>query len=201
MNNLPEEKRNYMTPDELERFWAAVHRQLKADKRKRDLCLFKLMYTYGLRLSEVTMIRLDDLDFTAHRIFIRRTKRRNFGCQYQLSVENQRLIKEWLKVRRGLPYADQLLQLFISVRGRGLDDQTISWSCKKYARAAGLPKVHPHTFRHSCAIDLVKGKAPIQDIKDRLGHAQITSTELYIKMVGPDRVERDNRLDAILEKR
>jgi site-specific recombinase XerD len=201
MENLSEEKRNYMTPEEVERFFAAIRRQPKPDKRKRDMCLFRLMYSFGLRLSEVTLIRLEHVDFAAHRIYITRTKRRHFGCSYQLSVDNQRLIRAWLEVRRKLPYADQLPELFISSRGRALDDQAIFWTTKKYARAAGLSWIHPHTFRHTAAVTLVKAGAVIQDIKDRLGHAQITSTEYYAKLVGPDRVERDNRLDAMLEGR
>jgi site-specific recombinase XerD len=144
------------------------------------------------------LIRLEHMDFTAHQIYIARAKRKNFGCWYSLSIEKQRLLNDWLKVRKTLPYADQLPELFISSRGRGLDDQSIYWTFKKYAVAASLD-AHPHQLRHTCAVNLVKGGAPIQDVKNRLGHSQITSTEIYIQLAGPDRVERDCRLNSILE--
>jgi len=210
------EKRMYLMPEELERLFSAIRRGRKEVKRKRDLCLFKLMYSFGLRLSEVELIRLADLNFEDHLIYIRRLKRRKtpqaptnadampkerWGCWYSLSVENQRHLREWLKVRARVPYADQLPEVFISNRARSLDAQTIYWAFKRYAERAGLTEAHPHQLRHSCGIDLARANVSIQDIKKRLGHKQITSTEVYIEMVGPDNVERDRRMDAVLERR
>jgi len=205
------EKRLYLMPEELERLFSAIRRGRKEVKRKRDVCLFKLMYSFGLRLSEVELIRLSDVNFEDHLIYIRRLKRRKantdampkerWGCWYSLSVENQRLLREWLRVRARVPYADQLPEVFISNRGRSLDAQSIYWSFKRYSQQAGLTAAHPHQLRHTCAVDLIKGGVGIHDVKKRLGHKQITSTEIYIEMVGPDNVERDRRMDEVLERR
>jgi type 1 fimbriae regulatory protein FimB len=216
MENLSEKKRLYLMPQELEHLFAAIKKCRKENKRKRDLCLFKLMYSFGLRLSEIELIRLSDINLEDHLIYVRRLKRRKmrpgqpqpdvvprerWGCWYSLSVENQRLLRDWLKVRVTIPYADQLPQLFISAGGRALDNQAIYWNFKRYAAMAALPWAHPHTLRHSCAIDLVKAGIGIQDVKKRLGHKQITSTEFYVEMLGQDRVERDQRMDEVLERR
>jgi site-specific recombinase XerD len=123
-----------------------------------------------------------------------------WGCRYDLSIENQKLLKSWLEVRKGLPYADQLQELFISSQGRALYHQTIWFNCREYGKVAGI-RIHPHQLRHTCAVDLVKAGAPIQEIKKRLGHKQITSTEFYTALIGPDRVAADQALDKILERR
>jgi len=99
-----------------------------------------------------------------------------------MSPQVEKLIHAWLKVRAGLPFAEVLQELFISGRGRELDEQTIWWTFKKYAKGAGLSNVHPHMLRHSCAIDLLKAGFGVRDIQDRLGHASVASTEIYTRL-------------------
>jgi integrase/recombinase XerC len=207
------DERKYLTEKERDAFFAAVKRQRKTARRRRDLCLFRLMYSFGLRLAEVTLIRLADINWESGQIFIRRLKRNRrgtpregrFGQWHKLSVENQRLLRDWLKERARLPYAAEVAEVFISSRGRHLDDQTIYYLFKQYAKAAGLDArpepAHPHNLRHTVAMDLAREGVPIQDIQDRLGHAAIQSTQIYTEMFDAERIARDMRLDEILEGR
>jgi len=151
-------------------------------KGLRDRAILEFLYSAGIRADELCNIELEDIDLKELLLFVRKGK-----------LGNQRLIpfgqpaKYWLEkyLERARPLisgpGDNLL--FVSMRGRKLDPQSLLDIVKKYARIAGLEKnVTSHTFRHSCAGHMLKGGADIRYVQKQLGHRRISTTEKYLKI-------------------
>jgi integrase/recombinase XerD len=84
--------------------------------------------------------------------------------------------------------------LFVSMRGRRLQPQALCDLVKKYACLAGIEKnITTHTFRHSCAVHMLKGNADIRYVQKQLGHKRISTTERYLKIEITDLKEAHER--------
>ena len=84
--------------------------------------------------------------------------------------------------------------LFISFRGRKLNHNILRRLIKKWAKLAGIEKnVTTHTFRHSCATHMLKGRADIRYVQKQLGHRNISTTEKYLKIEISDLKEIHDR--------
>lgn len=141
----------------------------------RDRALLELMYAAGLRVSEACGLRTRDIDLEAALI----------SCHGKGSKERRIPIGKsavhWL--RRYLPIRKQFgnesqAELFLH-RGRPLTRQ-IAWAViKKYAQAAGVPDISPHTLRHSFGTHLMQHGADSRSVQALLGHSDISTTEIY----------------------
>lgn len=191
----------YLQDDELKRFFGAIEANKKKRIRTRDVCLFRMMLSYGLREGECEKILVSDVDFNAGQILIRRLKRKNFASHYSLSPENTKFIKMWLKERGKFQRAKYNPYLFIGQQS-GIDEalsvEQIYYQFKVYAKQAGIPWAYPHTLRHTCAVQLLKRGFNVMDIKRRLGHSSLSSTEIYLEIAGKDRLEKDKQMDEAL---
>jgi len=191
----------YLTGDELKAFFSVIEKNPKKRIRARDMCLFSLVLAYGLREGEIGKILVGDLDFKAEQILIRRLKRKNFSSHYVMSGKNLKLVKAWMRERDKLKAAKFNKHLFITQQGGAdepLSPEQVYFSFKSYAKQAGITGHSPHSLRHSCAVQLLKrGFGPV-DIKRRLGHSSLSSTEIYMELVGADRIEKDKAMDEAL---
>ncbi|NOT32996.1 MAG: tyrosine-type recombinase/integrase [Candidatus Eisenbacteria bacterium] len=179
----------YLTQDELGRFRRAV----VVAGRSRDVALFGLMYRFGLRASEATLLLLEDLDLSRSRIRIRRAKGGD-AKEYPLPRDLVPAIRRYLRKRE-----DKGSFLFTgreSNNQHGLRVLAVQRWFKKYAADAHLsPAIASHSLRHSIAVHSLEEGFGLEYVADLLGHTSIRSTAIYAKVTTPAREEMMRRLD------
>ena len=185
-----EEKLVYLTQEE----WA---RLLKAITDPRDRAIFITAYTYGLRASEVGMLRVSDVDFARDRIYIRRLKGSISG-EWPLLPEVAKAIKRWLKARQKLGLGDKTT-LFVTRQGTPIHRSTLHLLMRKYGEKANIPehKRHFHVLKHTRAMHLLERTHDIVGTKDWLGHKNIQNTMKYVQVLGFHRWEFAQHLEAV----
>ncbi|GBR76790.1 site-specific tyrosine recombinase XerD [Candidatus Termititenax persephonae] len=143
----------------------------------RDNALLELLYSAGVRVSELAGIKLADVDFAE--CFL---KVRGKGSKERLVPLSSRAgaaIRRYLDTERGkLPKPGA--ELFLSRSGRALTRQMVWLIVKRLSAAAGILKnTSPHTFRHSLATHLIENGADVRTVQEILGHANIATTQIY----------------------
>jgi integrase/recombinase XerD len=154
-----------MVPD---RFWAI-----------RAKALMEVAYGAGLRISELLNLKLSDINFSARfvRIVGKRTKERIVP----LGKPALNAVKEYLTITRPRYAGNKVTPyLFINQRGGRLSRMGAWKILQTCVRVAGLTKhITPHTLRHSFATHLLEGGADLRAVQEMLGHANITTTQIY----------------------
>ena len=160
-------------------------------KGRRDRSMLELMYSCGLRVSELISLKLGDLFFGEGyiRVFGKGNKQRlvpigrvaqEYVMQY-LDDRNQHSTKE---AKAATARSEEIL--FLSNRQSKLSRVMVFNIIRQATEAAGITKsVSPHTFRHSFATHLLAGGASIRQVQELLGHENITTTEIYTHL-NPD---------------
>jgi integrase/recombinase XerD len=145
----------------------------------RDRALLELLYATGMRASECLGLGREDLNLTAGYVI----------CTGKGS--RQRLVPvggpalHWVRayltsVRPHLTRARDAGALFVNLRGGALSRQALWGIVRKWARRAGLARaISPHTLRHSFASHLLEGGADLRAVQTMLGHADISTTQIY----------------------
>jgi integrase/recombinase XerD len=139
---------------------------------KRDLAIVRLLYASGLRVSELIHLDRDSIEGNSIRVLSGKGKKERV-----VFVDNgtRSLIDEYLSER-----SDDDPALFVNQRGTRLTDRYVEILVKRHAQRAGIKKkVTPHTLRHTFATHLLQNKANIMVIKDLLGHASLSTTQIY----------------------
>ena len=172
--HLPE----VLTLEEVERILDAI--DLSTVEGQRDRCLIELLYSCGLRVSEVCALRLSDLFFDEG--FVRVIGTGDKQRVVPISPRAMHEVHNWLDARADIavkPEDEDVL--FVSARrGRRLSRVTVFHNIKQHVAAAGIDKsVSPHTFRHTFATHLLEGGASLPAIQAMLGHEDIGTTEIY----------------------
>ena len=152
----------------------------------RDRALLELMYACGLRASEAADLPEDDAARPLG--FLRVTGK---GDTQRL-VPYGRPAGRWLdrykregRPRLHRPDGRDAGRLFLSRTGRPLERVAIWQIVKRHARRAGLRDVHPHLLRHAFATHLLGGGADLRAVQEMLGHADITTTQIYTRVDQP----------------
>jgi len=141
----------------------------------RDLAMFELFYSSGLRLSELAAINIDDLDLTEPSLLVKQGKG---GKQRNLPVGSKAVsaIKKWLA------YRPETIDpaLFTSNKGFRISQRSIQLRLDRWGKKIGLPEhVHPHMLRHSFASHLLESSQDIRAVQELLGHSNISTTQIY----------------------
>lgn len=145
----------------------------------RDRAIVELLYASGLRVSELCNARLENLDLEQG--FIRVIGKGNKQRLVPVGSGARRSLERYLSTGRPALVGKKTGgEVFLSVRGRKLTNQRIWQLLGELARRAGLDKgVHPHMLRHSFATHLLQGGADLRIIQEMLGHADISTTQVY----------------------
>ncbi|MBC6558996.1 tyrosine-type recombinase/integrase [Citrobacter braakii] len=168
-------KRKYLTIDEVNVLLKTI--SLKS-KSSRDYCMVNMAFIHGLRVSELTCLKLEDYDPLSKNIYINRLKGGLSTNHPLLPAENNILLK-WIEERKKFP-GNNLPWLFLSHQGKRLSRQRFYQLLNRYGRLACLPiNVHPHMLRHSCGYTLAELGNDTRLIQDYLGHRNIQHTVLY----------------------
>ncbi|MEQ4958855.1 tyrosine-type recombinase/integrase [Enterobacter hormaechei] len=168
-------KRLYITRDEVQRLMSVTAMGRYAE---RDSCMILFGYLHGLRVSELTGLKLCDLDIEGRRIFIRRLKN-GLSTVHPLQPEEMFLFNKWMEIRHQIAKND-CEWLFVTNRGGRMSRQRVSVLLKRYGNIAGLGiTVHPHMLRHGCGYELAEQGLDTRLIQDYLGHKNIQHTVHY----------------------
>jgi integrase/recombinase XerD len=141
--------------------------------------MLELLYASGLRIAELCTIRLENLDLEEG--MVRVTGKGNKTRLVPVGSEARQALDRYLRLERPrLVSRRSGAEIFLSVRGRKLTPQRVWQLIKAYAARAGLDaNVYPHLFRHSFATHLLAGGADLRIIQEMLGHADISTTQIY----------------------
>lgn len=142
----------------------------------RDRAVLELMYACGLRVSEVVGLQTRDVDVDAG--ILTTTGKGSKTRRVPIGSSAVEWLKTWLARRRKIENID-VTNLFVNSVGRPLNRQLIHKMIKEYAEKCGLEGVSPHTIRHSFATHLVQNRADIRSVQQMLGHADISTTQIY----------------------
>ena len=154
---------------------------------RRDAVMFELLYSSGLRVSELISLRLEDISFDAGflRVMGKGSKERIVPLHMRALERLKRYVslerREILR-KKNSPY------LFITRRGGPMTRQRFWQTMKQLGRRTGLD-ISPHTMRHSFATHLLEGGADLRSLQKLLGHADISTTQVYTK-VTTDRLKQ-----------
>ena len=167
-----------LTVDDIEKIISSV--DMSKNEGVRNRAILEVLYSCGLRVSELVNLQISRLDMIDSLVSVigKGNKERlvpigSQACQAIASYLDHYRSK--LNINEG--HEDTL---FLGRYGRGLTRQMIFTILKNAARSAGIKKkISPHTFRHSFATHLVEHGADLRAVQEMLGHAQITTTEIY----------------------
>lgn len=147
---------------------------------QRNRAMLEVMYSCGLRVSELTNMQISNLFLQSG--FVRIIGKGNKERVVPIGSEAVKQLTNYLDfVRSQLPIQKGEEDIvFLNKRGRRLSRVMVFYIIKEQAKQLGITKeISPHTFRHSFATHLIEGGADLRTVQEMLGHASITTTEIY----------------------
>lgn len=167
-----------LSVEEIDLLIAQIPKDTKIGIRNR--AIVETMYSCGLRVSELTNLRLSDLNLSEN--FLTVIGKGNKERMIPLGSQAKKCIERYLSEIREFSetHKDYRDVLFLNNRGKGLSRTMIFYIIKDLAVLADIKKtISPHTLRHSFATHLIEGGAGLRAIQEMLGHESITTTEIY----------------------
>ena len=153
----------------------------------RDRALVELVYSTGLRNTEVRRLKLDDLSFTDEIITVRRGKGGRSRVVPMGMVAGKYLRRYLKKARPQLVRRHSDDTVFLTRTGTGLSRDGVGYLMRRIAERVGLTKkLTCHGLRHTCATHLLRGRADIRHIQELLGHRYLSSTQVYTQVAAKD---------------
>ena len=170
----------FLTEEEVDRLIAAYTGNDILTIRNR--AIIEVLYASGLRASEITRLRLDKVEFNENylRVIGKRDKERVVPFGREASGCMAAYLRE---SRPKLDKSGKALEFFLSRTGKALTRERIWMIVTEAARIAGIEKdIYPHMLRHSFATHLLSHGADLRVIQEMLGHADISTTQIYTHM-------------------
>lgn len=142
----------------------------------RDLAMMELMYSSGLRLSELQGLDLGDMDLATQEVRI--LGKGNKERIVPIGSKAVTALKRWLAAR--LQFAPQNNAVFLNKRGGRLSHRSIQLAMQKWGKKQGLSShLHPHKLRHSFATHMLEASADLRAVQEFLGHSSLSTTQIY----------------------
>ena len=143
----------------------------------RDRAIFELLYSSGLRVSEVTDLNLGAVDFSAREVRV--TGKGGKTRIVPVGEPAVNALMRWLNTR-ALVKGHETVALFLGKHGKRLSPRVVQTHIKTWAARQGLTiDPHPHMLRHSFASHLLQSSGDLRAVQEMLGHASIASTQVY----------------------
>ena len=151
----------------------------KTDKGLRDKAIFELMYSSGLRVSEICSLKIEDISFEEKCLKIK-----GKGNRERIVPINDRaldILQRYIQTSRVIMVkGKKTSELFLNFRGDKISRVGIWKIVKETMKKSDIDKnVYPHTLRHSFATHLIQHGADLRSVQRMLGHSDITTTEIY----------------------
>jgi len=144
---------------------------------KRDLAMFELLYSSGLRLGELVALNVGDgrLDLRQGEVTV--TGKGSKTRSVPIGAKAREAIAAWLDARQAAPGERAL---FTGARGRRISPRVVEARLRSWAQRRGLrERVHPHMLRHSFATHVLQSSQDLRAVQEMLGHASISTTQVY----------------------
>ncbi len=151
-------------------------------KSIRDKAMLELLYATGIKVSELLQVKVSDINLTIGILHLKNGEKERIVPIYPAAVKS---IEDYIQnARDGIIEDDSQDILFTNLNGQAMSRQGFWKIIKFYAEKAGIKQeITPQTLRHSFAAHLLENGARLQDIKEMLGHSDISSTQVYAQFV------------------
>lgn len=151
-------------------------------KGYRDRAMLELLYATGIRVTELISLNVDDINLAAGVIRCESKNKERLIPLYPAAINA--LTEYVVQVRNGMIATPEEPALFVNMNGERMSRQGFWKIIKVYQEKAGIKKdITPHTLRHSFAAHLLENGADLRSIQEMLGHADISSTQVYAHLV------------------
>ncbi len=167
----------FLNAAEIERLFSTPDTETNAGLR--DRAIFEVMYACGLRVSELANLKLGELDLESG--ILTTTGKGSKTRKVPIGGSAVEWLRRYFAVRKPKERSEIV---FLGERGRPLDRHAIHRIIKEYAEKCGFEGVSAHTLRHSFATHLVQNDADIRSVQLMLGHADISTTQIYTHVTG-----------------
>ena len=185
----------YLTETEINRMRRCIIAS-KGMMRKRDLCILTLGIRTGLRETALAEIDISDIDFEAGEIKV--VEKRRLARTVYIGSDTIKIIKEWMADRAKILDGIETEALFISTRRERMNQWSIWYMIKKYAKEAGIKKnITPHKMRATCATTTYKKTGDIYLTASVLGHKNLANTKRYTNIDEAKIKDITSKLDKI----
>src|SRR5687767_5265318 len=145
----------------------------------RDRAILEMMYACGQRATEVANIKIGDIDLDGG--ILTTTGKGNKTRRVPIGSSALEWVAKYLSLRRKTGDIE-VSNLFVTSAGKPITRHMVYTIIKEHAKTAGLLGVSPHTLRHTFATHLVQNRADIRSVQQMLGHADISTTQIYTHM-------------------
>jgi integrase/recombinase XerC len=143
----------------------------------RDRAILELLYSSGLRLAELTDLKVGDVDMREATVHV--TGKGNKDRIVPVGGQALRALRQWAITRGDLADADEKA-MFVSNRGSRISARSVQARVKHWAKQQGIDaNVYPHLFRHSFATHVLESSHDLRGVQELLGHANISTTQVY----------------------
>ncbi len=144
----------------------------------RDVAIFELIYSSGLRLAELVNIDLDDIDLAQQQLVV--TGKGNKTRYLPIGSKAVSAVKRWLKLRRDYTDAGEQSALFLSKQGKRISPRNVQSRLNLLIQRQALDQhLSPHTLRHSFATHMLESSSDLRAVQELLGHVNIATTQVY----------------------
>ena len=172
---------NHLSIEEAIRFIETP--DVETDLGKRDRAMLELMYATGVRVAELTTLNVGDVDFQNQLIRVTGKRRKQrivpFGDPAGEAIRNYLGVREKFLFQAPVSKRDGAA-LFLNYQGTRITTRSVGRMVEKYIRiCAGMHNISPHALRHSFATHLLDSGADLRDIQELLGHARLSTTQIY----------------------
>ena len=151
-------------------------------KSIRDKAMLELLYATGIKVSELTELTVSNVNLQIGILHLHNGERERIVPMYPAAVKT--VAAYLVNVRPAIVIDENEDRLFTNMNGKPLSRQGFWKIIKHYAEKAGIKKdITPHTLRHSFAAHLLENGAQLKDIKEMLGHSDISSTQIYAQLI------------------
>lgn len=144
----------------------------------RDVAIFELIYSSGLRLAELVSIDLDDIDLPQQQLVV--TGKGNKTRYLPIGSKAVNAVERWLKLRREYTSDSNQAALFLSKQGNRISPRNVQSRLKQLIQRSAIGQnLSPHTLRHSFATHLLESSSDLRAVQELLGHVNIATTQVY----------------------
>ena len=151
-------------------------------KSIRDKAMLEILYAIGIKVSELIELKVGDINLQIGILHLKNGKKERIVPIYPAAIRS--VANYLVNVRPAIVLEENEDKLFTNMNGKPMSRQGFWKIIKHYADTAGIQKdITPHTLRHSFAAHLLENGATLSDIKEMLGHSDISSTQIYAQMM------------------
>ena len=151
----------------------------QGDLEIRDKAIAELLYSSGLRLSELCGLNLKGISIKERtcRVIGKGNKARDLP----IGEKAIQALRDWFLIRKTINI-DNIEALFLNKNGKRLSTRSVQLRLEKLSKKRGLPMVNPHMLRHSFASHVLESSGDLRAVQEMLGHADIGTTQIYTKL-------------------